>query len=61
MAAKTFNVMQNVGKSRYVVNFHKGVKTHKDGSPFFEVEIITNKRALLRFVDGLKADGYVEA
>lgn len=61
MAAKFFNVMQNVGKCRYVVNFHDGQKTHKDGSPFFDVHIISNKRALHRFVKGLKADGYVEA
>lgn len=61
MATKTFNVMQNVGKCRYVVNFHDGLKTHKDGSPFFDVHIVSNKRALQRFVKGLKADGYAEA
>lgn len=61
MAIKSFSIMQNIGKCRYVVNFHDGVKTHHDGSPFFDVHVVSNKRALQRFVKGLKADGYVGA
>lgn len=61
MATKSFNVRENIGKCRYVVNFHDGVKTHRDGTPFFDVHITGNKRALNKFVKGLKADGYVEA
>jgi hypothetical protein len=34
---KQFNEMQNVGKVKYLVNFHDGVKAHRDGSPFFDV------------------------
>lgn len=60
MATKSYHIQENIGKSRYVVNFHDGVKTHRDGSPFFDVHIVSNKRTLIRFVKGLKADGYVE-
>ena len=27
---KTFNLMYNVGKAKYVVNYHNGIKKHKD-------------------------------
>lgn len=60
MAAKTFNVMENVGKCRYVINFHDGEKCHEDGSPFFDVHIVSNKRALQRFLKCLITDGYAE-
>ena len=60
-AIKSFNVRENIGKCRYVVNFHDGVKTHRDGSPFFDVHIVSNKRALTRVVKALQADGYAGA
>lgn len=57
---KNFHVTQNVGKARHVVNFHDGVKTHKDGSPFYDIEICGNKRNRDTFTKGLKSAGYVE-
>ena len=61
MADKSFNIRENIGKCRYVVNFHDGVKTHRDGSLFFDVQIASNKRTLKQVVKALKADGYAEA
>lgn len=57
---KQFNVMQNVGKVRYLINHHDGVKTHKDGSAFFDITICRNKRALETKCNALRAAGYVE-
>lgn len=59
--AKTFNRMFNVGRSRYVVNFHDGEKKHKDGSRFFDIEIFSNKRKFLAFIRSLLKQGYVES
>jgi len=58
--AKEFNIQQNVGKAKYVVNFNDGIKTHKDGSKFFDIRIFKSKKALNSFVDNLKKQGYKE-
>lgn len=55
---RLYNEMQNVGECRYLVNYHDGVKTHPDGSPFFDVSIFSNKRVKDRFVRKLRAAGY---
>ena len=55
---KTFNIQNNVGKSKYVVNFHDGIKTHKDGSLFFDICIFKNKKKLNIFVNSLILEGY---
>lgn len=47
---KTFNEQSNIGKAKYVVNYHNGEKTHNDGSPFFDIAIFSNKRKKNRFV-----------
>jgi hypothetical protein len=52
--------MYNVGKSKYVVNFHDGLKKHFDGSPFFDIVIFKNKRKFNDFIKELKKDGFVE-
>ena len=57
---KTFYVLNNVGRSRYVVNFHDGRKSHSDGSPFFDIEIFKSKKALTEFVNDLLYVGYVK-
>jgi hypothetical protein len=56
---KQFNEMQNVGKVKYLVNFHDGVKAHRDGSPFFDIRTFTSKRDKDKFVTGLKRQGYI--
>jgi hypothetical protein len=56
--AKYYNTMSNVGKSKYVVNFHDGVKKHKDGSPFKDIEIFSNKKKYDQFIKKLESEGY---
>lgn len=58
---KRYNLDFNIGRSKYVVNFHDGVKTHKDGSPFYDIAIYSNKRKMEAFVRRLQKLGYVEA
>lgn len=53
---KQFNILQNVGKSKYVVNFHDGKKLHSDGSPFFDIAIFKNKKDLNKFIKELKGN-----
>lgn len=57
---KQYNLMYNIGRCRYVVNFHDGVKAHPDGSAFFDIGIFSNKKARDKFVSELKKDGFVE-
>lgn len=58
---KRFNIMHNVGRCKYLVNFHDGIKTHTDGSPFFDLATFKNKINLKKFVIGLVKSGYVES
>lgn len=57
---KTFYETENVGKAKYLVNYSDGVKTHEDGSPFFDVAIFTNRRKKDAFVKSLIQSGYGE-
>lgn len=55
---KFYNTMYGVGKAKYLVNYHDGVKTHNDGSPFFDVTIFKNKIKLAKFIKELKLNGF---
>ena len=57
---KEYYTMQNVGKCKYVVNYHDGVKLHKDGSKFFDINIFSNKKYLKKFINDLKKNNYKE-
>lgn len=57
---KTFNTQQNIGKVKYLVNHHDGVKEHKDGSPFFDINTFTNKINFNKFVKKLLKENYQE-
>jgi hypothetical protein len=57
---KRFYTQTNIGKAKYVVNYHDGVKKHKDGSDFFDVAIFTNKKKFTAFASRLVAEGYTE-
>jgi hypothetical protein len=57
---KTFYIQHNIGRAKYVVSSHNGVDTHKDGSPFFGINIFKNKIKLKNFIKSLKEDGYTE-
>lgn len=57
---KRFNTRYGVGKSKYVVNYHDGVKKHKDGSDFFDIKIFKNKSDLEAFKKDLVSKGFVK-
>lgn len=49
----------NIGRAKYIVSFHDGTKTHRDGSPVYDLRIFKSLRARRAFVRGLVAQGYV--
>lgn len=55
-----YNLQYNIGKAKYVVNFHNGIKKHKDGSKFFDIKIFSNKKDRDIFIDSLIQQGYTE-
>lgn len=57
---KVYNLKYNIGKSKYVVNFHDGAKTHRDGSAFYDIKIFKNKLKRDAFVHSLRSQGYSE-
>jgi len=60
MNNKEYNIMYNIGRAKYVVNSHDGIKTHRDGSRFFDVAIFKNKKKLNLYIKSLKENGYAE-
>lgn len=52
--------MNNIGRAKYTINFHDEVKTHSDGSPFYEIAIFSNKVKLAKFRKDLITKGYIE-
>ena len=60
MTNKEYYIMHNIGKAKYVVNHHNGVKTHKDGSKFFDIHVFSNKKYLKNFINNLKKNNYNE-
>lgn len=56
---KTYNIKYNVGTVKYLVSFHDGVKTHNDGSKFFDIATFKNKLKLKNFEKKLISLGYV--
>jgi hypothetical protein len=53
--------VQSIGNSthpRYCINFHDGIKTYKDGSEFYDLHIVHNKKALTAYINKLITDGY---
>jgi len=57
---RKFYTKLNIGKSKYVINFHDGVKTHKDGSEFYDIAIFSNKLKYNSFKNDLIKQGYKE-
>lgn len=56
----SFNTMYNVGKAKYVINYHTVGNYHKDGSEFFDINIFTNKKKFEARIKELKAKGYTQ-
>jgi hypothetical protein len=57
---KVYRINPQIGATKHSVSFHNGEKTHKDGSPFFDLKTFKNKRLLTTFIKGLKPQGYTE-
>lgn len=55
---KRFNIMFNVGKIKYLVNYHNGIDKHNDGSDFFNIKTFKNKKKMNCFVKELLHSGY---
>lgn len=55
---KKYNIMFSIGRAKYVVNHHDGMKAHGDGSPFYDMSIFKNKTDLNAFVSQLEGEGY---
>ena len=60
MINKSFYTMYNVGKAKYVLRFHDGIKTHKDNSPFYDIKIFKNKKILNTKIKELLSNGYIK-
>jgi cell division septation protein DedD len=50
--------MYNLGKCKYAVCYHDGIKQHQDKSRFFDIAAFKNKVKLNKFIDNLKSNGY---
>lgn len=57
---KNYCVKYNVGRIKYVLNYHNGKDKYSDGSPFYDVALFRNKSALSEKIRELENDGYVE-
>ena len=55
---KKYNTMTNVGKCRYLINYHDGIKKHEDGSEFFDIAMHGNKKNHYSFIKKLIKEGY---
>ncbi len=55
---KRFTEMYGVGSSKYVVSFHDGIKTHKDGSEFYDIAIFKSKVRKNAFIKELTDKGF---
>jgi hypothetical protein len=48
------NIMYNVGKVKYLVNYSDGTKKHKDGSEFFDIACFKSKAKMKKFITELQ-------
>jgi hypothetical protein len=55
---KTYNVQYNVGKVKYLVNYHNGIKLHTDNSKFYDIQIYKSKVLFNNFIELLNKEGY---
>lgn len=54
-----YSEVQCGSRSKYIVRTHDGV-THKDGSPFWDIHIMSNKKLVKPHCRKLEADGYTQ-
>jgi len=56
---KKFYQTDGVGKAKYTISTHDGVKTNKDGSVFYDIATFKSKKELNAYITKLIKDGYV--
>jgi len=55
---KVFKVNPQIGKAKYSISSHDGVKKHKDGSDFFDIETFKNKVDLEKAIKNYTSKGF---
>lgn len=55
---KVFRVNPQIGKVKYSISSHDGVKKHKDGSDFFDIETFKNKVDLEKAIKNYTSKGF---
>ena len=55
---KVFKVNPQIGNAKYSISSHDGVKKHKDGSDFFDIETFKNKVDLEKAIKKYTASGF---
>jgi len=55
---KNFYEMYGIGSSKYSVHCYDGVRTHPDGSAFYDITLFTNKKKKDAFIKDLQSEGY---
>jgi len=58
MNEKLMHLQYNIGKVKYVINYHDGVSKYPDGSKFFGVYTFSNKKKFEQKQDELLTQGY---
>ena len=57
---KRFYQQDGIGRAKYTISYHDGKSKHKDGSDFYGIQIIKNKKELEKFRSELLKKGYRE-
>jgi hypothetical protein len=57
---KAFKVNPGIGKAKYSISSHDGVKKHKDGSDFWDIEIFKNKVDLEKGIKKYISNGFAK-
>lgn len=56
---KQFRVNPQIGKAKYSISYQDGIKTHSDGSPFWDIEIFKNKLNLIKAIRQYEINGFI--
>ena len=57
---KRFYQQDGIGRAKYTISYHDGKSKHKDGSDFYGIQILKNKKELEKFRNDLLKKGYRE-
>jgi len=55
---KQFTVNPQIGRARYTISAQDRIKTHSDGSAFWDIEIFNNKLSLIKAIRRYEINGY---